>query len=446
MTQPLNTNNLLTTWSTLSLDEIAARLESGQDAAAAEQLFGAETTSELIAAAPIPAKRGLLGAPERVVLLPGIMGSLLASVRGITTSLWINPAIFLEGHANYLELDEDGAADADPAIEAVPMGIEKLVYLKIELALRREAELYEFPYDWRRPIEHNAEILHICLERWAGRDPGRKFTLVGHSMGGIVARTYLALHPDAARDRVKRVISLGTPYFGAANAIENVVLGNDMLALAEKLNAGNRANQLLMSLPSFYQLLPPPPDLFPAGRGYPANWDLYDPDAWRWQGLRPRFIRQARELHRLLAGAGHPVETIQIAGCNLSTSVDVLREFDAHDRAKFTVVSRDEGPDAGDGTVPLWSATLPGAQMYYVQEKHRYLPGNSQVLDAVLALLRDDAPQLDITIPERKPGLFGRGVTAPAPVDLDTEAAELRERLRSGAASEDDLAKLYFLP
>lgn len=443
MTSPPNTNDLLTTWSTLALDEIAARLESGQDAAAAEQLFGAETAAELVATAPVPATRGPLGERERVVLLPGIMGSLLASIRGITTSLWINPTIFLEGHANYLELDETGATDANPAIEAVPVGIERLVYLKIALALRREAELYEFPYDWRRPIEYNAEALHRSLARWGQRDPGRQFTLVGHSMGGIVARAYLARHPDAARDRVKRVISLGTPYFGAANAIQNVVLGNDMLVLSEKLNAGNRANQLLMSLPSFYQLLPPPPDLFPAGRGYPANWDLYDPDAWRWQGLRPGFIRQAREFHRLLAGAGHPVETIQIAGCNLSTTVEIRREFDAHDRAKFDTVSREEGPDAGDGTVPLWSATLPGAQMYYVQEKHRDLPGNSQVIDAMLALLRGDAPQLAVAIPPRRPGIFSRDVLTPP--DLDTEAAVLRERLRSGTATEEDLAKLFFL-
>ena len=41
----------------------------------------------------------------------------------------------------------------------------------------------------------------------------------------------------------------------------------------------------------------------------------------------------------------------------------------------------------GDATVPLWSAVLPGAQMYYVNEKHRYLPGNDKVIAGVLELL-----------------------------------------------------------
>jgi hypothetical protein len=44
------------------------------------------------------------------VLLPGIMGSLLASVRGISAVLWFNPTVVLDGHINLLDLNDDGDA------------------------------------------------------------------------------------------------------------------------------------------------------------------------------------------------------------------------------------------------------------------------------------------------------------------------------------------------
>ena len=437
----MNTTDLLTTWSTLSLDEIAARLASGQDAAAAEQLFGPETAGELVAAAPLPATRST-GPRERVVLLPGIMGSLLASIRGVTTLLWINPAIFLQGNANYLELNAEGAADLNPAIEAVPVGIEKLVYLKIALALRREFELFEFPYDWRRPIEVNADTLAGCLARWAAAEPDRKFTLVGHSMGGVVARAFLARHPATADRLVQRAISLGTPYFGATNAIENIVLGNEMMALAAKLNRANETKRLLLNMPSLYEILPAPPELFPASREYAANWDLYDAAEWRWAGIRPDYLALARRFHALLAGADPQIETVQIAGCHLDTTVDVRRVFDADERVRFEVVRREQGPDSGDGTVPLWSAVLPKARMFYVQEQHRYLPCNEDVIAAVSALIQGDAPALPDQLPPRKSGLFRSAVATPD--EFDAEAEALRQRLADGTASEEDLAQLYF--
>lgn len=442
MTQPTNTSDLLTQWAALSLDEIAARLASGQDAAAAEQLFGAETAGELIAAAPTSATRGI-GLKERVVLLPGIMGSQLASIRGVTTLLWINPVIFLQGNANYLELNDAGTADRNPAIEAVPVGIEKLVYLKIALALRQEVDLFEFPYDWRRPIEHNAGILAGCLQKWGATEPDRPFTLVGHSMGGLVARACVTRYPQVAEQHVKRVVSLGTPYFGATNAIENIVLGNEMMALAAKLNRANETKRLLLNLPSLYQILPAPPEHFPAGRAYPADWDLYDAAEWRWAGIRPEYLAGGRAFYAALAASDPQVETVQIAGCHLDTTVDIRRVFDAHERVRFEVLRRETGPDSGDGTVPLWSAVLPKARMYYIQEKHRDLPANRDVIAGTMALIHDGAPDLAETLPERKTGFFGRDVQGVA--DLDAEAEALRQRLAQGTATEQDLAQLYFL-
>jgi pimeloyl-ACP methyl ester carboxylesterase len=380
------------------------------------------------------------GARKAVVLLPGIMGSLLSSIRGVTTLLWINPILFLKGQAGYLELNADGTRDGSPEIEAVPIGIERLFYTKIALALHRVVDLYEFPYDWRRPIEWNADLLHGCLERWAEGDTHRQFTLVGHSMGGMVSRAYLARHTRAATRRIERVIMLGTPHFGAATAVENLLKGNSMMALTAKLNDKNVPQRLLMSLPSVYQLLPAPPELFPTHRPYPANWDLYDAGAWEFEGLRQGHLDAGRAFYRLLAGADPQVPLIQIAGCNMDTIVDVQRRTGPDGKHTYEVIRTREGRDAGDATVPLWSAVLPGAAIYYAEEVHRQLPQNKRVIQATLDLIHGGIPDLPTDLPPRSGGMFAFA----EPESVDVTAENLRQHIKEGMATGEELAQLYF--
>jgi pimeloyl-ACP methyl ester carboxylesterase len=433
----MNTNDLLVNWSTLSLDEIEARLQAGVDEEAAVQLFGANEIAEMETLLELPPTQG---SRKAVVLLPGIMGSLLSSIRGVTTLLWINPVLFLKGQARYLELSVDGTRDGSPEIDAVPIAIERLVYTKIALALRRLVDLYEFPYDWRRPIEWNGDLLHRCLERWAEGDPHRRFTLVGHSMGGLVARTYLARHTQAAERRIESLIMLGTPHFGAATAVENLLKGNSMMALAAKLNDKNVPERLLMNLPSVYQLLPAPPELFPAHRTYPANWDLYDANAWELEGLRQDYLDAGRAFHKLLAGADPQVSMTEIAGCNMETIVDVQRRPEPDGKPRYEVIRTKEGPDAGDATVPLWSAVLPGAAIYYAEEVHRHLPKNKKVIQATLDLIHGGVPDLPADLPPRSAGIFDFA----EPESVDVTAEKLRQHLKEGTATGDELAQLYF--
>jgi pimeloyl-ACP methyl ester carboxylesterase len=440
----MNPQDLLASWSTLSFEEIDARLEAGGDEEVVEQLFGSTEVAEMRSMAAVPR------APvrrEAVVLLPGIMGSLLSSIRGVTTLLWINPAIFLKGQSRYLELNQDGTRDGSPNIEAVPVSLEKLVYLKIGLALHRQTDLYEFPYDWRRPIERSADLLHECIKRWADGDPDQAFTLVGHSMGGLVARAYLARHPQVAERRIKHLITHGSPRFGAPSALENLITGNYMMDIVTKLNNQNQPRRFLMNLPSAYQLLPAPPDLFPPSVRYPVNWDLYDAAKWRLEGVRQDYLDAGRRFHQLLADTDPQVHITQIAGCNMDTLAEVRREFGPDGEPEFEFIQIGEGPDSGDGTVPLWSAKLPGATVHYIQHTHATLPSNRQVIKATLDLIHDgETEKLPTDLPPREPGLFGRDVLSPADVrDVeDVEAEGLRRRLEEGTANAEDLFQLYF--
>jgi pimeloyl-ACP methyl ester carboxylesterase len=440
----LNPRDLLASWSTLSFGEIDARLEAGGDEEAVEQLFGATEVAEMRSTAAVPR------APvrrEAVVLLPGMMGSLLSSIRGVTTLLWINPALFLNGQSSYLELNQDGTRDGSPNIESVPVSLEKLVYLKIGLALHRQTDLFEFPYDWRRPIEQSADVLHECIERWADGDLDRRFTLVGHSMGGLVARAYLARHAQVAERRVKHLITHGTPHFGATSTIENLITGNQMMDIVTFLNDQNQPRRFLMNLPSAYQLLPAPPDLFPSETPYPVNWDLYDAAAWGLEDVRQDYLDAGRRFHQLLAGADTQVQITQIAGCNLDTLVEVRREPGTDGEPRFDFIRVGDGSDSGDNTVPLWSAELPKATVHYIQHTHTTLPANRQVIQATLDLVHDgETDRLPTDLPPREPGLFGLGAVSPAGVRA-VEAVEvegLRRRLEEGTANAEDLFLMYF--
>ncbi len=435
----MDTTDLLNRWSTLPLDDIQAELDAGQNIMAAEQLFGAEEVAAMRASEDT---RSFGGQREAVVLLPGLMGSLLASVRGVITPLWLNPALILKGQSRYLELNQDGTADGSPNIFTVATGAEKLCYLKPALAFNKACLLFEFPYDWRLPVQVNGDRLGEALERWADDDPRMQFTLVGHSMGGLVSRAFVARHPEQAKRRVKRVIMQGTPHFGAAGAIADLMEGNRMMAIATALNENNAIRRFVLNMPSAYQLLPAPPGLFPADRHYPANFDVYDARQWRLEGVRQDYLDAGRRFHELLADFDHPVETIQIAGCHMETKVDVNLGFDARERPSLEILTEREGPDSGDATVPLYSARLPGAQMYYIQEVHRYLPRNDEVIQATIDLIYGRTPRLPTELPRPKGGFLGlfRDVGDP-----EEQAARLRQRLADGVATEQDLEQFYFL-
>jgi triacylglycerol esterase/lipase EstA (alpha/beta hydrolase family) len=62
------------------------------------------------------------------------------------------------------------------------------------------------------PIEAYARELHGHVERIVAGTGQPRVVLVGHSMGGLAARTYVAMH---GAGRVARIVTLGTPHRGS---------------------------------------------------------------------------------------------------------------------------------------------------------------------------------------------------------------------------------------
>jgi len=139
-----------------------------------------------------------------------------------------------------------------------------------------DADFFTFAYDWRQEIATvTAPLLGRALDNYARIHeektgipaPQTKFILVGHSMGGLVARTFLSENPQWA-DRIAAMVLVGAPNLGSVKAIKTLIVGpgglkeNATSFPASLLNLlpsnvdENLTKLVAISRPSLYELLP----------------------------------------------------------------------------------------------------------------------------------------------------------------------------------------------
>lgn len=100
------------------------------------------------------------------------------------------------------------------------------------------SDYYLFAYDWRKPIEETTQNLNSFLtdKIWSSY-PYEPIQIIGHSLGGIVARIY----GDENQERpIKQIITVGSPHLGIVQAYKPLAGGeidreNTLMWLAEKL-------------------------------------------------------------------------------------------------------------------------------------------------------------------------------------------------------------------
>ena len=83
-----------------------------------------------------------------------------------------------------------------------------------------DATVVAFPYDFRRSVEQIASDLDRVVRE---RAQGRRVVLVAHSMGGLIASWWWAFLSEGIE--VDQIITLGTPFRGAAKALDVLVNG-----------------------------------------------------------------------------------------------------------------------------------------------------------------------------------------------------------------------------
>lgn len=349
-----------------------------------------------------------------VVLIPGIGGSALSKdgkeIWSFTAGAALRGLLSRGDSINRLRLNGDDP-DADdlgdgvratrllPDFHLVP-GLDWRVdgYQRFAEQVRARFDAvpgknyFELPYDWRRDNRVAARLLATRSQQWlqswreSSGNADSKLVIVGHSMGGIVARLFLELF-DGWKD-TRTLITLGTPYSGSVNAL-------NFLANGFRKGWGPFTVDLTDTLRSFtsvYQLLPS----YRCLRGSDGNWLNLDEVEWTNTGVDGDRLRAAIALHRDLRKA---VDDRLAAGARGYEVRPVIGDFQrtlwAASRNGEKVETRsmralDE--EGGDGTVPKISASphelLEGFQQAaFVSQKHASLQNDNPVIDHIGGLL-----------------------------------------------------------
>lgn len=258
-----------------------------------------------------------------VIVIPGILGSELINPKTGET-VW--PSAFRTSQEG-LPISPDLAANRDDLvagkiIETVRLARllpEVYVYRDLLEALRRyagyhegdwenpgadgyEDTFYVFAYDWRQDNVANARELVRRIVRLKARlqRPDLKFTVVAHSMGGLIAR-YAAMYGDAdlpdgdgpiqpswaGAAHIGKIMMIGVPNEGSADAFATIIDGYSIteglrrrVPLLNKLTAED-----VVRTPSVFQLMPHRQAArFLDENLQPLPLDLYDVEVWKRYG------------------------------------------------------------------------------------------------------------------------------------------------------------------
>ena len=168
-----------------------------------------------------------------------------------------------------------------------------------------ERRLYVFPYDWRQDNVEQAKRLEALIDaiRKDYGDPTLRVDIVAHSMGGLIARYYLRYGPTDVLDgmpslislygtnRVRKLILLGTPNFGAVSALHGYLAG-------EPIGLARVRPEVLATMPSGYQLFPHPLAKWLIG---PSGSELPDDCTTRRRGGDTNGMSTTRRSRRAFA-------------------------------------------------------------------------------------------------------------------------------------------------
>jgi pimeloyl-ACP methyl ester carboxylesterase len=333
-----------------------------------------------------------------VIVVPGITATNLDDFYPIPPeSIW--SAVLKKKYDRFaLHPDNIRYEAMEPArIRAV--SIFELVYDDLVEALRHELRrnddeptpVFPFDYDWRQDCTLTAGLLDGFIDEVIARtsllahyrDEEFMVDLVGHSMGGLIIADYLRRR--GGKGKVRRVVTLGTPFQGAVDAVLKLVIGKGLLSE----NPRDREREAARTIPAVYQLLPSFPGAVKSIGGAPT--DLFDPDTWqpallkslaryvkRYQAkARPRvlfrkYLTMAKRLRESVAGLEpdrvlpeKQAGWLAIVGVGAPTQVQI-GNVKAGDKLlyRFRVLDdKDDWSDnkkgstaTGDGTVPFKGA------------------------------------------------------------------------------------------
>ncbi|MGH1493318.1 MAG: esterase/lipase family protein [Acidimicrobiales bacterium] len=375
---------------------------------------------------------------DLVIVIPGTFGSVLqrdgrdlwnVSANALTRMLLRGDSftreLTLEGYDDSTESHIDGV-EATALISDISIipglwrtgGYGRLLdSLTRRSGLTPDVNLVSFAWDWRRDIRLAARQLaneaQQRLEEYRSRvNPDAKLVLVGSDLGGLVATWFTDVLDGSEMTRL--VVTLGTPFRGSVNALEQMVNGRRVGIRPVSIDMSD----MLRSFTSMYQMLPTYPCVEIDGKLVSvSDFDLPNVD--------PARVGEALEMHNVLIEAGSSISSsggrrlVPIVGTGHDTPQSIRFES-----GQAEALNHIQGEDyGGDGTIPLVAAYpvfVDSSQITSVTERHGQLQESEQVLNQLDTFIRfSSQPQIRATHTSATVSLeVGDSFDIGAPIDI----------------------------
>lgn len=303
-----------------------------------------------------------------VILLPGIMGSNLAVVKGTKRDrIWLDKSDLMKGRGKKLAMNS--------GLKIEPAGVFDSAYEDFsDNLVRHGIHVMPMAYDWRRSLEEAALLLNELIKKRLDIST-RPLHLIAHSMGGLVASLLMRRFPvtwQRLRDGGGRLVQAGTPNLGSY-VIPRILQGEEkMIRMIAMLDFEHDLKRWTDWVSRFSGIL----ELSPTFGGL----DLSQVQNWRNLGVKsePRAndLRAAAVVWNDLADQTRKLTNegvLYVAGGPSRTPI-----YDAGE-IKFT--------ERGDGRVTWDSGIPPGAPTWYIPAKHGSLLDFQGAFDGLRELL-----------------------------------------------------------
>jgi pimeloyl-ACP methyl ester carboxylesterase len=383
----------------------------------------------------------LLNPKRPLIFVPGIRTSRLAirKENGSLEHFWpLMPHEFLiraklDRVFQYLgtkvrdKVDEDDNDDVKVvATSLIPFAYDGLIKSILTWGYKPNTDFWIFPYDWRQSNRISGHLLARFIEEKTEVKYDDGVDIIGHSMGGIIAR---AAYRNGAP--IRRVAYIACPHLGSplayfilhpqidstrfiGSAYHNYPLGahwqhNNANNIEPRNTLYHRRKELFVKFPSMYELLPDEsylrsrailladgkPQLDPEGTYLKNDW------AFKEKDMRSGVIN-AMEFKRELGQELPREDVLLICGTNQLTCDAIQYRTSYHvsitERRPSYVMQQgfslpyDSG-QGGDGYVPVTSAmasisgTLAYSNSVFIQEPHTVLPNAKATIEAISRFL-----------------------------------------------------------
>lgn len=402
-----------------------------------------------------------------VIFIPGIGGSEMKATQDIIWSagdghggtyshaysgnekIWVNQNeaanLGNDDYFDVLRLKTDGVtpeADLSLTGNLTSFGYPDIDSFFTGMGYVKGTNFFVFPYDWRKDIRTTKDNLDALIESAKTASGQSKVNLVVHSMGGLVAHYFISDATKAAK--VNKLIELGIPHLGASTALKTLMYGSalekNVFGFIPLGIPASEVRDLSQNTPSIFQLLP-------ASKYFDFynNLDKTIPFPYRDdRDIDNNKITGALnfdQIKTLLTNLNYNMTVFTFGELFHSNLDPILNQTNGvkiyeiagtaqptlgqiHETWWITwpvnlIPKTDEIFINGDGTVPLYSASLKNdntdisgaTKIYYVEQEHGKLTdSNGSAMQTVKNILNDDN-SLPVEVKEQKFNLEGQQIS-----------------------------------